>query len=92
MRKQTKLWETADGRRIRICDMTDKHLKNTIAMFDEADTWGGMPWEVDEFWFDYPTIYYNMKEDLERRESEQGTRRRALDSYKESVLKKGYIK
>lgn len=92
MRKQTKLWETADNRKIRICDMSDKHLKNTIAMFDTVHDWGGMPWEIDDFWFDYPDIYYSMKEDLERREWEQGAKRRALDSYKQNVLKEGSIK
>ena len=30
MRKQTKLWKTKDGRRLRICDMTDGHLLNVI--------------------------------------------------------------
>lgn len=30
MRKQTKLWTTATGERIRICDMADEHLLNTI--------------------------------------------------------------
>ncbi|MCK5612576.1 hypothetical protein KAR91_62470 [Candidatus Pacearchaeota archaeon] len=30
--KQTKLWKTRAGTKIRICDMTDKHLNNTIKM------------------------------------------------------------
>jgi len=33
IRKQTKIWVTRDGRKIRICDMSDGHLKNTIKMF-----------------------------------------------------------
>ena len=33
IRKQTKIWVTEDGRRIRICDMDDGHLHNTIKMF-----------------------------------------------------------
>jgi len=34
MKKQTKLWTTKDGRRIRICDMSDDHLDNTIKLLD----------------------------------------------------------
>ena len=32
MRKQTKLWTTRDGRRIRICDMSDEHLLNVVKL------------------------------------------------------------
>ena len=32
IRKQTKLWKTRAGTKIRVCDMTDKHLNNTIKM------------------------------------------------------------
>lgn len=40
MRTNTKLWTTNDGRRLRICDMTDDHLLNTIRLlqrFAEAE-------------------------------------------------------
>jgi len=32
MRKQTKLWKQRDGKRIRICDMTDTHIVNCVKM------------------------------------------------------------
>ena len=32
MRKQTKIWTTKDGSRIRVCDMNDSHLCNAARM------------------------------------------------------------
>lgn len=36
IRKQTALWVTKSGERIRICDMSDEHLQNTMKMLERV--------------------------------------------------------
>lgn len=97
LRKQTKQWTMRDGRKIRICDMTLDHLKNTMGMLErgaqskhEADLNfmltcpepnGDMASvefdnmfdeQLDKGMGDYlPEIYWDMMDDLERREMEE---------------------
>ncbi len=35
IRKSTKIWQTKDGRKVRICDMTNSHLLNTIKYLEK---------------------------------------------------------
>jgi hypothetical protein len=55
MRKQTKIWTTKDGTRIRICDMTDSHLLNTIALLKRIAKQGRR-----EILFHYPDFQGEM--------------------------------
>lgn len=36
MKKQTAMWTTRNGARLRICDMEDRHLVNTLRMLRRA--------------------------------------------------------
>jgi hypothetical protein len=42
MKKQTALWATKSGAKIRICDMTNSHLTNAIALLEQR------AWQADQ--------------------------------------------
>jgi len=92
MRKQTKLWTMANGGTIRICDMKDCHLENTISLIEKGDfaEYTGLD-DPDGIFYDegnYPDIYYNMLDDLERRQFEKDKARRNIQKYRDSINNK----
>ena len=50
-RKNTDVWTTSDGRDVRICDMDDRHLINTIKYLERTDIFldGG---DIEDPWGD----------------------------------------
>ena len=57
MRKQTKIWVTKDKKKVRVCNMSDKHLLNTIKYLenkaqDTADN------------ISYPSFYGEIAQDI----------------------------
>ncbi len=94
-RKQTKIWTTGTGQKLRICDMTHQHLINSIKLLERqaeiaySDTMANAyatactfdsesmasyyaEQDIDKMEEEgseglLPDIYYNLKEELERR-------------------------
>lgn len=45
--KQVRVWRMSGGTRIRICDMKDRHLDNTIALLERKASQRGIPCNAD---------------------------------------------
>ena len=49
--KNTDVWTTQNGRNVRICDMTDTHLINTIEYLERSDIFVGNV-DIEDPWGD----------------------------------------
>ena len=69
MRKQTRKWTTKDGHKIRICDMEDNHLVNTIKMLRRFGE--HMKGRAEAFYITYPQPQGDMAQYYFDREFDQ---------------------
>jgi len=67
---QTGYWKTGDGKKVRICDMDNRHLINTIRYLErkaeEEVKKSGKPFEEcvrTEYWLFIEELEYRIKED-----------------------------
>lgn len=74
--KQTSLWKMKDGTKIRICDMEDSHLINTIKMIDryclratQEAVWSGYA-VLNSFCSPDSMASYQVESDIARLEEE----------------------
>lgn len=67
MDRQIKLWTMRDGTKIRICDMTDLHIINTIRMLKRRAREIGSIERGNGWEYYLPDIYNNLKVEADMR-------------------------
>jgi hypothetical protein len=71
-----KMWKTKDGRKVRICDMGESHLENTIALLRRAHAR-----YVAEATADYPMFQGEMAQFYAEQEWESAVSSAPEDTY-----------
>lgn len=93
VKKQTKLWTQGDGKKIRVCDMSDQHLNNAIQLLEDRmenppnqmfGSWGwcGDNMDLDFIDDDFDMTFY--KKSIETMEKEARRRKGVLKKMKEN--------
>jgi len=96
IKKQTAKWKTKDGKVIRICDMDDNHLVNTLKLFKkQAQKIYKKEHEKESYndeWREY--VFYNfypIELEAKRRELFNWEKEFVIQNYTQETNKKGLI-